>query len=951
MKNRRLLYVLTILPITVLLVILVFSQTSTRSYIPRVQEPELTIRGAGEYLSLMRNNQITGEVDFRDVQKALAEIERSRSTAKPGGWVWEEMGPDNLGGRTRAIIIDKDDHNLMYAGAVSGGLWVSNTGGSSWTKVESIYKNMIISTIAQAPNGDIYVGTGEGFYPGIGDGTRGYDGIGIYKSSDGVNFSLLSSTTGWRYINRISVNQTTGYVYAATSSGLFISDDNGDSWSVNPIYSPNTSNVNVDDVKIAFDGTTVIVNKNFCYVSTDGVNFQRVSGLPSAGSRMEVAIAPSDPNYIYASLVDGTNNTQGIYRSTDKGQTWTQIGPSATPMFNIHRNQGDYNNTIAVYPNDKNKILVGGINIWRWYDGGSWTQITSGSVSKFSPLYVHVDIHAIIFHPTDPNVIFVGCDGGIHRSTNGGNSWVAMNKKYATIQYYAITSSGSGQLLGGTQDNSYQFIDFKGNTPGAARTVWGGDGGYAAISQLNPEAYVVSSQFGNAARTVNDGATWQKAYRGADPNAPEFFNKRMLNEGTPGVNFSHFVTPLVLWEDINVHDALDSIMFVADTTYMAGEEIILRSPNNGYPFKHTLLAGLNEGDSMLIQNPIQCVFIIAARTGLWMTREVLDVSKIPQWFKIGITTGGIIKTLKMSQDGDHLFVGTTGGAVYRFSNIRQAYDSLSADVTSANQVITSDLIGTWSGRAITSISVDPLNNDHVVVTLGNYGNTKYIFRSTDATSANPTFAQKQGVGGNRLPFMPVYGSLIPLHNPNILIVGTEYGTWITENLDAANPAWVEINEGMDRVPTLMIHQQTTNFPYTYYVFEDENERLVIEYPQTENYGAIYAGTHGRGAFRILNYVNVEEPKQQKPSIFRSKLLLYPNPVDNNATVVFNLNQTVPVMVNVYDLTGRVVASYDAGNMRSGRNEYRLDVSHLKRGSYIVQVLAGNESRTTKILKR
>jgi len=960
MKNRTFLFSLVVLPLAALLTFVLFPGQNQREYTPRDARVGQTIGGASEYWNMIRSNQVTGEVDPADIAQALEDMKRL-GRSKSSTWSWDEMGPDNLGGRTRAIIFDVNDPTVMYAGAVSGGLWKSTTAGSSWQKVASISDNMIVASITQAPNGDIYVGTGEGFYPGSGTGTAGFDGNGIYKSTDGENFTHLAPTASWRYVNNMAVCPGNGTVYAATSSGIKASNDNGVSWNVSLTFTPNTPNLNGDDIEVASDGTVyAVMNRNF-FVAENGVDFTRKSGtgfsLPTGGSRMEIAVAPSDPNYVYALLAQANGYHQGAWRSTDKGSTWTQIAPAYTASFDIFRSQGSYNNAIEVFPNNKDKIIVGGIDIWTWELGGTWTQITSGNFSHSSPLYVHVDIHEFAFHPTNPNIVFVGCDGGIHRSTDGGATWVAMNKNYGTIQYYHITSSGSGQVMGGTQDNSYQFIDFKGNTPGAARTVWGGDGGYAAISQLNPDAYYVSSQYGSVGRTPDGGLSWQRAY-GATPTDAAFFNTRMLAEGTPGQNFASFVTPLALWETVHAFDSKDSVMFVADTNYLAGEVVTIRVPKkNDYPFRHTLLAGLSEGDSMMIQNPVQSVFVVAARNAVWMTRDPLNYSGTPEWFKLGTTAAGNIINIQFSADGDHLFAGTSGGRVYRFSNLRQAYDSTSADMGSAanpnlNQIVTKTVVATYNGRAVTSIAVDPLNNDHVVVTLGNYGNAVYVYRSTDATSAAPTFTGKQGAGAStRLPLFPVYSALIPLNHPNTLIVGTEYGTYMTENVTAANPVWVEVNDGMDRVPALHLHQMVNNFPYNYVVVGEGDNMIVIEYHGTQNYGGIYVGTHGRGAFRNLNFVSVNRPQTEKPSSFRSQLLVYPNPIVSNATAVVNLNQSANAVVKVYDLNGRVVASLEPGMLQSGRNEIKLQLDHLRTGNYVVQVIVGGESKTAKIIKR
>lgn len=964
MKNRTLLFSFSALPLLAAVIFLASSHSGERSYVPRSSNPARGVAGATEYWKMIRNNQVTGEVDFADLQMVLKQV-KDLSMQKGLSWAWEEMGPDNRGGRTRAILFDKTNPQIMYAGAVSGGLWKSTSGGSSWFKVASISETMIISSLAQSSNGDVYVGTGEWFYThagaGIGTGVGGFQGMGIFKSTDGTNFAQLPSTNNntFMYVNELAVNQDNGKVYAATKAGLKVSDDGGSTWNVVLSFFPSSGNVNTsaDDVNIGNDGTVVTVLNKHCYVAANGVDFTRVSGnlptysLPQAGSRMEVAIAPSDPNYIYAVLAANNGTTQGIYRTTDKGANWVQIAPAATTNFDIHRNQGDYDNAIEVYPNNKNKIIVGGINIWTWQEGGTWTQITSGDFSETSSYYVHVDIHEFAFHPTNPDIVFVGCDAGMHRSIDGGLSWNMMNKNFSTIQYFAIASSGSGQVMGGTQDNSYQFIDFMGNTPKSASTIFGGDGGYAAISQLNNLSYFVSSQYGNAGRTADGGATWQSSRKGTTTNDTAFFNKRMLEEGTPGTNFSSFVTPLRLWETIHAYDAKDSLMFIADTNYIAGEMIVLRGLHHGYPFEHTLLAGLHKGDTMMVQNPIQSMFVIASRTGLWMTREPLDFSGTPKWFRIGVIAGGALQTFNISDDGNHIFVGTSNGNIYRFSNIRQAYDFESADETSPNQVITKTLIANYPGRAVTSIAIDPINSDHVVITLGNYGNTSFVYRSTNATDSTPSFGQKMGAGTTRLPNFPVYASLIPMHNPNVLIVGTEFGAYMTENINVANPTWSEVNVGMDRVPVLMLHQHTIAFPYNSVLVGEGDDQILVEYPATTNYGAIYAGTHGRGAFRNLDFVGIEKPKTPKSGTFKSQLMIYPNPVIDDATIVFNLNKKANVLVNVYDLSGRVVASFNEGRKNSGRNEMKVEMAGLKRGNYIVQVIAGNESKSAKVLKR
>ena len=158
------------------------------NYIPidnRVEMQKTGIDVAQSFMQDRKANQKTGKVDYRDVQKARDQVALHTSMRSSASVLeWEEMGPDNVGGRTRAVLIDKDNPSRIYAGAVSGGLWISESGGRAWRKYSDELENLNISCIAQAPNGDIYFGTGEVYfvrYGSDGDGGSGFLGNGIWK--------------------------------------------------------------------------------------------------------------------------------------------------------------------------------------------------------------------------------------------------------------------------------------------------------------------------------------------------------------------------------------------------------------------------------------------------------------------------------------------------------------------------------------------------------------------------------------------------------------------------------------------------------------------------------------------------------------------------------------------------------------------------------------------------
>jgi hypothetical protein len=120
-----------------------------------------------EYFTLIRNNQVTGQIDPADYLKAMQQIEEEKINRTGHGFDldWKVIGPNNLGGRTRAILFDNRDPSgqTVFAGSVLGGIYTSSTGGAKWQKIPNECVNMNVSCITQAGNGDIYAGTGEAF--------------------------------------------------------------------------------------------------------------------------------------------------------------------------------------------------------------------------------------------------------------------------------------------------------------------------------------------------------------------------------------------------------------------------------------------------------------------------------------------------------------------------------------------------------------------------------------------------------------------------------------------------------------------------------------------------------------------------------------------------------------------------------------------------------------------
>ena len=920
------------------------------------------INDAVKWMGMMRNNLVTGLLDLRDVLAARTAVEQlaANKGAKALNLNWMEVGPNNVGGRTRAILWDKNDptYKTIYVGGVSGGLWKSVDRGSSWQRVIGMNANLAISCIAQGADGTIYVGTGEGLaQPGGTNGNSGTLGSGMFKSTDGATFTQLTSTKptanlpgDWSMINRIGCDPVNPLRIYVAAHKFLISNDGGITWRqpryiVNgTTYSPISGGAR--DVKVGSDGSVTLSTtiqsaynpphfstKVFSSLNGNDSSYFLCSGtsaglLPTDLARAEIAIAPSDPTYIYALLANNYSAINGLFRSTDQGHTWTKLTPGGSANFDVFGygdlsgpQQGWYDNVIAVFPNDKDHVVFGGINMWEWKSGIQPRQVSSTD-NRYAYKYIHADHHAYVFNPGNPNILMVGTDGGLSISTDGAYTFNTINRFYAVTQFYAVACDGYGSLMGGTQDNSTPYVSRTAADSHNADVLWSGDGGWSAFSLINPGAMFFTSQNANVGRTSDRYTNNVQGTRDANNN-PAFFSQNLLTD-VEGSGAS-FVTPLLLWESFNDKNSTDSVTFVADTNYVAGQKLIIKSKNFEYPFEYFLPHSLVKHDTIKVQDIVQSKFFLGINNAVWMTREALNFGKVPEWYKIA-TVAGTVNTMAYSKDGNYLFVGA-GSNVYRISNISAGYDSLTFNAWSDGYLMQVDLIASYTNRTVTGIAVDPNAANRVVLTLGNFGANDYIYLSTNALDPTPLFESRQG----NLPKMPVYSAVIEMSNPYTVIIGTEYGVYATARIFDAAPVWNEENTGAERLPVFMIRQQS------------------MVHQDVFNTGMIYIGTHGRGFFESNRYY-IPVGINENPSVVdNTNLIVYPNPVKETANVSFNLNASENVLINVYDLHGKLVSSQDLSKLPAGQQKAQINCTSLNKGIYIIQLKTGKNTTSSKFI--
>ncbi len=922
------------------------------------------------YLRSLQTNQKTGLLDPQWVASADEQTDMLANSRAANEIDWSVMGPDNFGGRTRAIIYDNRDESsqTVYAGAVTGGLWRSTDNAVTWTKINTGNQNLYVSCMTQADDGTIYVGTGESFDAEIFSQlwqlgyANGFMGTGLYKSTDGENFVLIEATKpqannadgDWAYINAIRVDGN-GRLYAATNTGLKYSDDDGATWKIAKDDQGNELSGNSYDVEVTGSYVIAAVN-NECYTTSgDAEKFVNHSTgeegqLPPGDvvRRIELAIAPADNNIVYASLINNNGYVKGIYRTENFGDQWEVILPE-TNSVNIFFGGGEYYNALTVFPNDPDKVLIGGYDLWMGHktnDNGLfyWEQKSTSFTSPYSPDYLGQMSHIFVFRPGSPNQFLVGTSEGIFKGQYSGEeySYQPANVKYYTTQFYRVANSGIGNyVIGGAQENGVLSITSQSNSPGYANHIFSNYGCDQAISLINPDVIVFSSIGGSIYRSEDRGQTVSNQFLTSDIENP-----------------NAFLTPIALWESFDNENSRDSIWGYASQYIPAGTEVVFRSPNSGYPFKYTITQDMQKGDSVQVVDPVSSRLFIAVDGAVFMTKEVHLFGKTPQWFEIANGSVGFTgqpNAIAYSSDCNHVWVGTTDGDIYRISNLALAYNKELADVNQPTCIVANSKFqindpstGDPITQAVTSISVDPEDPSKVLVTFANYGNENYVFYTVNALDESPVFDSKQG----NLPKMPVYASVIEMSNSNIAIIGTEKGVFVTTNISAASPDWKFESEYMGKVPVFDIRQQTVAQPSVTLQLINGPDTTYQVYPGATNYGSLYAATFGRGIVRSDDYrlpVGISEFFTDNLSSASLPLKVYPNPVVNKVYFEFETQKSATAEVYIYNQGGMQVATQKV-SLNNGKNRIGIDVSTLSTGSYIIKVVKGTEMRTQKFVK-
>ncbi len=710
---------------------------------------------------------------------------------------WISRGPFNVGGRTRAIAIDRTDENILFAGGVSGGLWRSTDQGATWTKITPAQEHPGITDIEQDPRAGFenvwYYSTGERIGNSASDGGAFFAGNGIYKSTDGgLTFSVLpatenltpesfSSNDPFDLIFGIEINPLNGDLYVATYVGVHRSTDGGATFEevINAPFD-NESDVHITSTgviyaTVASDAVDPGILRSETGAPGSFVNITP-GGFPATFNRTVIHTAPSNEDVLYLLSVTPGGGTLGMsfwkytYLSGDgsgAGGSWEDRSSNIPALGGSVGNfnpQGGYNLVVRVHPLDEELVFIGGTNIYRSFDGfataiGDDNWIGGYAVTNNVSLYTnhHPDQHGMEFFPSNPDKVYSSHDGGVAITNdiqafdaggpfgNESVTWIDLNNGYLTTQTYALSIGPGDQLQAGFQDQSTWFTNNTGST-NPWTVVAGADGSYNAFNSDGTLRYV----------SFQNGTTFRQEYTDADSDLP-------LTQD--------FITP----------NGASGFLFVNPYEL---------DPNNDE------------------------IMYLAGGSTLWRNDNLPNATSTVGWAPLSnATIAGTVSAIGISTSpANVVYIGSTSGQVIRINDANTG-NPAGIDVTGVD----------FPAGNVTSVDVSPYNADDVIVTFSNYSVIS-IWRSTDGGNSWTNISGNLEENPDGSGSGPSVRWVTRIGFNDRYFAGTSVGLYSTDELNGAATVWTQ--EDPNGIGNVVIEQ----------IRKRDSDGLVV------------LGTHGNGLF-------------------------------------------------------------------------------------------------------
>lgn len=849
---------------------------------------------------------------------------------------FRRRGPQNVGGRTRALAVDLSNSSNILAGGVSGGIWRSTNFGLSWDKVSNNVDAQNITCIVQ----DSRPGKKDIWYAGTGEGRgslSGNDfsllGDGLLKSTDkGVTWKPLKATQiekvnsagDWGIVWSLAIdpsNTSQDEVYAAANGVIMKSVDGGATWK-KVLGGNNITSSFYTDVKVTSTGIVyAAIAKQFnqpnpgVFRSIDGETWVNISGTswPSAYERIVFDISGSDENeLIFLARTPGTgskadpSSANNEYASLFKynylsgdgsgaGGSWTNLStniPSVNNPYFSFDTQGNYNMMIRIDPFDKSIVYIGSTNLFRSNDGfttrnniiqiGGYNPKVFTDPSEYRYPNQHPDQHNLVFLPNNSNEAFSASDGGISFTNNLKGAevvWKFKNTGYFTSQFYTVAIDHlvrNDVAIGGLQDNGTFFTN-----SASQRKDWNdplqSDGSYCAVEDgtLSDGAgvYYVSNQYGRTYRIRMNGSGEKTASVRIEPSVVDQNNRSM--------NFD-FINPFELdYADNNV-------------MYM------LYKNSAGGPSK------------IKVHNSLKSINIDNTNN----TRS--DWSTLDFTFSKSITA----MVSSRSNPKHRLYVGTSNGTIYRIEN---------AHLSAAAVTSITNLPNVQKGTYVSDFALHPKDADKVMVVFSNYSSYS-IFYSEDGGDSWATVAgnleddleegfpaQARGIGNG--PSVRC-AAILETDSGTAYFVGTSIGLFATNKLDEDNTVWSQQSPSL--IGNAIVDKMDTR--------------------DTDNYLAI--ATHGSGIFGVNVTSSSLIGVKEETAANNLKVNVYPNP--SKGMVYLNWENSKEQLSSfvLYDEIGRIKLESKINDLEKTST---INASEFNSGVYYLEVKGVSSKMTKKLV--
>jgi photosystem II stability/assembly factor-like uncharacterized protein len=715
------------------------------------------------------------------------------------GLKWRSIGPAYCSGRIADFAVKLNNHSEWYVAAASGHVWKTLNNGTTFEPVFDNNGAYSMGCLAIDPNNShvVWLGTGENNH----QRSLGY-GNGVYKSTDDgkswTNMGLKES----RQIGKIIIDPTNSdIVYVAAEGsvwgpggdrGLYKTTDGGKTWKKVLEISENTgvNNVIIDPrnpsvlyasseqrrrhvfTKIGGGPETAI------YKSVNGGETwdKLTNGLPSGPmGGIGMAISPVNPDVIYA-IIEASPSEAGFYRSMDRGASWQKMSD--------HVAQGQYYNEVYCDPKDVDKV----------YSVETVSQVTEDGGKSWRPVgnnKRHVDDHAMWIDPDDTKHFFIGSDGGIYETFDGGKEYV-FKSNLPVVQFYRVQVDNSSPfyyVYGGTQDNSSIGGPSRNtNAAGVLTDEWfvtnGGDGFWSQIDPVDPNIVYAESQYGGMVRY--DRKSQEAVDIRPEPRKGEDSYK--WNWNTPLMLSPHSHTRL--------YTAANKVFRSDDrgqSWQVISDDLTARIDRNKWPVmgKYWSIDAIQKDVS----------------TSLYGTIVSMDESPLQE---------------------DLLYIGTDDGLIQITEDAGKSWQKIESFPGVPENTYVSDILASKFDKNVVFASFDNILRDDF---------KPYIMKSTNQGRSWTSIA------GN----LPENGAVHCIQedflDPNLLFCGTEFGVWFS--IDGGKN-WIRLKSGIPdiQIRDMAIQRRESDlvvatFGRGFYILDDYSPLRILTKENLEQDGYLF----------------------------------------------------------------------------------------------------------------